>query len=331
MRLLLITVLCVSYLFSNEIDITKNAITIGSFRALENVNIVSKDLQQLDLDVYIYKTTATVKPWYVVYAINILESKKDKILKKVRQSYPTAYLTSKNRLEFFIKNDSEKDIVVNKIKKQIIKTTKAKKKVDFPHITQIVQALVYEKNKRDQLIPKPKKKIVISKVKKMIPKPKKKIIVPKVEKIVKIIPKKDSKQREKIVSFELLREKYTINNNTNSVNGLGIILGLEDSNYRKFINFKITDGLNILGTYEYLYRLKDKNFFFAGLSAGYGIYLTPYTKEYYQGFTYGISYGLKFSHYEIGMQNLRTNMEATNNTSTYKLDKTNFIYFRYRF
>lgn len=315
MRLLLITVLCVSYLFSNEIDITKNAITIGSFRALENVNIVSKDLQQLDLDVYIYKTTATVKPWYVVYAINILESKKDKILKKVRQSYPTAYLTSKNRLEFFIKNDSEKDIVVNKIKKQIIKTTKAKKKVDFPHITQIVQALVYEKNKRDQLIPKPKKKI----------------IVPKVEKIVKIIPKKDSKQREKIVSFELLREKYTINNNTNSVNGLGIILGLEDSNYRKFINFKITDGLNILGTYEYLYRLKDKNFFFAGLSAGYGIYLTPYTKEYYQGFTYGISYGLKFSHYEIGMQNLRTNMEATNNTSTYKLDKTNFIYFRYRF
>jgi len=85
-----------TFLLSN-IDIDKKAITIGlSSTLLKSQNIVN-NLNKYDL--YIYKTTSTKKPYYIIYTVNIKKENQKIVLKSIQKKYKDAYISSDSRVK----------------------------------------------------------------------------------------------------------------------------------------------------------------------------------------------------------------------------------------
>ena len=117
------------------IDIDKSAITIVMSKTLKQSKDIANQLP--DNDIYIYKTTTTKKPYYILYAVNIEKNNIKIILNKIKELYRDAYITSKNRIKKLKSNNFKtikkmvKDVDIDK-KSLFIKYTKNKQELyDF--------------------------------------------------------------------------------------------------------------------------------------------------------------------------------------------------------
>ena len=119
-KLILIICLFYSSLFSleiksSDIDVTKKGIALGTYLSLNRAQNLANKFTTYSI--YIKKTTTTIKPYFVVYAVNI--NKKDKyiVINKIKQIVPSAYIASDSRIKSFytIKSSvaSAKSVKVN--------------------------------------------------------------------------------------------------------------------------------------------------------------------------------------------------------------------------
>ena len=133
-------------LFAN-IDTNKYAITIGLSNTLQQAKDITKSLDKYDT--YIYKTTQTKKPYYVIYAVNIKKDKLNQALKDIKLHYKDAYQTAKTRVIKLKNNNFEKNIFISK--KPIInlfQINNKKQKINKIDISKKSILAQYVKNKK---------------------------------------------------------------------------------------------------------------------------------------------------------------------------------------
>ncbi|MEA3498388.1 MAG: tetratricopeptide repeat protein [Campylobacterota bacterium] len=109
------------------IDISKKSIAIGTFRTIKKAKLVA--LKYKNYDTYIKQTTTTKKPYFVIYIVNIKKSEQYLVLKDIKKTVPSAYITSDSRTKQLSKtNDANPTTYTKKVDiKEYIK----EKKLDF--------------------------------------------------------------------------------------------------------------------------------------------------------------------------------------------------------
>ena len=100
--------------FASTIDTDKRAVTVANVSTLSKANDVAKNLSKYD--VYIYKTTQTAIPNFLVYAVNIPKVKVSSTLNNIKNSYKDAYASSKVRINTLASNNFEQNIFISSLK-----------------------------------------------------------------------------------------------------------------------------------------------------------------------------------------------------------------------
>ena len=99
--------------FASTIDTDKRAVTVANVSTLSKANDVAKNLS--DYDIYIYKTTQTKTPNFLVYAVNIPKVKVSSTLNNIKNSYKDAYASSKVRINTLASNNFEQNIFISSL------------------------------------------------------------------------------------------------------------------------------------------------------------------------------------------------------------------------
>lgn len=129
-----------TYLLAN-ININHKAITIGLSPTLFMAQTVAKNLSQYDI--YIYKTTTTQKPYFIMYAVNIKKENQKKALKLIQKKYKDAYISSDSRVQKLASVNYDKNILIKSRKHQ---------KLDIDtniNINKLSLFVTYAKNKQE--------------------------------------------------------------------------------------------------------------------------------------------------------------------------------------
>ncbi len=140
--LLILLLLLINLEASKTIDTSKKAITITNAKSLQKAQALT--LRLLKYDIYIYKTTTTKIPYFILYAVNIQKSTLIKALKDIRINFNSAYLSSDKRIKILSSYHFNQNIFIEKIK------PKSKLKV---------KKQIIKKRTKDKIISKPKKYI----------------------------------------------------------------------------------------------------------------------------------------------------------------------------
>lgn len=98
----------------SNINIDQKAITIGLSSTLPQSKIIANDLTTYDI--YIYKTSSTKKPYYVIYAVNIKKESQTAVLKSIQNKYKDAYISSDDRVQKLNSIDFDKNIFIKSSK-----------------------------------------------------------------------------------------------------------------------------------------------------------------------------------------------------------------------
>ena len=102
-----------TYLVAN-IDINKKAITIGLSSSLSKAKQIAKYLSSYDI--YIYKTTTTKRPYFIMYAVNIKKENQQKVLNMIHMKYKDAYISSDSRVKKLATNNFKENTFIFKSK-----------------------------------------------------------------------------------------------------------------------------------------------------------------------------------------------------------------------
>jgi len=106
-------------LASSTIDTSKKAITIANATILKKAKFIAHKLSSYDI--YIYKTTTTKTPYFILYAVNLEKNNLKNNLKDIRTYYKGAYRSSHKRIKTLSSHNFDKNILISN-KKIIYKT-----------------------------------------------------------------------------------------------------------------------------------------------------------------------------------------------------------------
>ncbi len=102
--------------YNKSIDITKKAITIVTSINLNRAKRMAKTLSKYDI--YIYQTTTTRVPYFIVYAVNILKENRNKSLMNIKTKFKDAYNSSNTRIKSLATNNFFKNIFIPSLKQK---------------------------------------------------------------------------------------------------------------------------------------------------------------------------------------------------------------------
>ncbi len=94
----------------NTIDTSKKAVTITNATTIKKAKKIAKKIDKLDI--YIYKTTTTKIPIFVVYAVNIPKEELQLSIKNIRKLFNDAYASSDKRIKTLSSNNFNKNILI---------------------------------------------------------------------------------------------------------------------------------------------------------------------------------------------------------------------------
>ena len=97
-------------LFGSDVVSSKKAITITNSLTLKQAQDIAKSLPSFNI--YIYKTTTTKVPYFVLYAVNIEKSKMYQSLKIIKRKFKDAYPSSDKRIKSLSLNNSSNNLFV---------------------------------------------------------------------------------------------------------------------------------------------------------------------------------------------------------------------------
>ncbi len=150
--ILLTLLLLVSLDASNTIDTSQKAITVTNAINLQKAQTLAIKLSKYDI--YIYKTTTTKTPYFIVYAVNIQKKYLIQTLKDIRLHFTSAYLSSNKRIKTLSSNNFNQNIFIQKIQPQLkVIKPNTKKPVIKKHI---VKKQIIKKRAIHKEILKPK-------------------------------------------------------------------------------------------------------------------------------------------------------------------------------
>ena len=117
MKKIVLFLLITLTLFGNNIDPTKEAIALSVVDTLEKASKFSKDFYPLD--VAIYETPNTKKPYYLVFLVNLDDAAA--VLERVKKAYPKAKKVSAKKVKAKITNlyPRHEQLVLEQRKKQL--------------------------------------------------------------------------------------------------------------------------------------------------------------------------------------------------------------------
>ncbi|MCK5110990.1 MAG: hypothetical protein KAQ94_05665 [Arcobacteraceae bacterium] len=95
---------------NNFIDINKKAVTIVSALSLRKAKELAGTLSRYDI--YIYKTTTTRVPYFILYAVNIEKDTRDADIEDIRKKFEDAYFSSNTRIKSLASNNFDKNIFI---------------------------------------------------------------------------------------------------------------------------------------------------------------------------------------------------------------------------
>ncbi|RLA81493.1 MAG: hypothetical protein DRG78_09120 [Epsilonproteobacteria bacterium] len=98
----------------NAIDIKKRAVTIATTINLKKAKNIASKFNKYDI--YIYKTTTTRVPYFIVYAVNIDSNNTQEALNTFRKTFKDAYASSKVRIQKLSENNFELNIFNKAVK-----------------------------------------------------------------------------------------------------------------------------------------------------------------------------------------------------------------------
>ena len=118
-KIFIIILLYLSPIFAlaNTINITKKAVTISSATNLKEANKIAKRL--IKYDIYIYKTTTTKKPYFIIYVVNINKENLKLVINDIKKDFPDVYASSNKRIKSLSTNNFNKNIFIASSKKEI--------------------------------------------------------------------------------------------------------------------------------------------------------------------------------------------------------------------
>jgi len=330
MKTLSLLILFVSILLSNSIDSTKRAITVTNKSSLNLAIDVSNTLKSFDT--YIYKTTTSKEPLYVVYAVNIEPKDIDKQLSIIKQkfNFKYAYKTSNKKIKQLPINNFENNIFIpSKIRK--IKIVSTKEKIIEPKLKQIATKMVHKKEvpiikktsamdkylSIHKYVPTKYEQLLLNSLSKKTPK---KIIFN--QPVLKPIAKSD-----KLIAISIINEKYKVNNSNTNTKGISFVLGTVSKNNRKYLEVILNDGAIISGNFEYKKDVYDNITLSMGGMLGYAMYHTKYTQGLLNSIAYGVNFNISFDNYELGFKHIL----FSSTEEQYDLKKSDMLLFRYKF
>ena len=133
-KIILIICLFYSSLFSYEIkssdiDVTKKGIALGVYLSLNRAQLLAEKLPEYAI--YIKKPSSPLKPYFVVYTVNINKGEEYNLLKKIKNTLPSAYIASNKRIKLLSNIESKSNITTLESESSTFQEIKDEKKVNY--------------------------------------------------------------------------------------------------------------------------------------------------------------------------------------------------------
>ena len=140
-----LSLLSSSILLGADIDTSKKAITVANVGSLSKAKKIANKLS--NHDVYIYRSEESLVPYFMVYAVNIKYENRSKHLKKIREKFNSAYISSNKRINRLASHNFEENIFLKstyrKVEGNKIKFTKDSSEVKIvkeqPNVVETIE------------------------------------------------------------------------------------------------------------------------------------------------------------------------------------------------
>lgn len=139
-------------------------------------------------------------------------------------------------------------------------------------------------------------------------------------------------------AFTLIKDNVKVSKNTQAnsttedISSFGVSgkLGIIQNNLRYYVTAKLSSGVLLLASADYMFKINDHRAIDMGFSIGKASYELK-GNDNINSNVYGIELGVRQNNFELGFQQLFAKDSTIINNIEYKLDNISLIYFEYYF